>query len=104
MKKTCPYPDCGEEIDEHFYEFYDSTSFEIECPHCGQNIGVEVEFDPYYTLSIERRKYSSNWDRRRIQPKELHRQERRERDHGRRSNDRGRWLAIQAITKSKETT
>ncbi|MFA5801559.1 MAG: hypothetical protein WC911_03690 [Thermoleophilia bacterium] len=103
MNGACPYPDCGKEIEENHYEMDDSTSFEIECPHCERGIGVEVEFDPYYTLSIERRKYSSDWDRRRIQ-QELYRRERRKRDHGRRSNDRGRWLAIQAFTKNKETT
>ena len=105
----CPWPDCGVEISYGYLQqvFQEvcidghggDSSFEGYCPSCDETISVEVWIDiNFYNLTMERRMYHDSWhDRRRIQPDVLRRRERRERDHGRRSYDKARWITRQAI-------
>ena len=35
-------------------DFSDETNYDTECPHCGKEVEIEVEFDPiYYASKIE---------------------------------------------------
>jgi len=45
-KLECPY--CEEECD---LDYYEGDSFEEECPNCGKDFKVEVEYDPVFRTS-----------------------------------------------------